>query len=226
MESRAVVIGISNVSSNLRPGICTSTTRPTTPYEGQVIYETDTNRVLVWDNAAWVMIADTDHPPALQLIKTQTIGTTVPTVDVTSCFSSDYDNYLIQFSGVTASVNGNALWCKLLSGTTPTINGMYGNTYYVVNAASSGLTVFANSNASYAEVGNLTTASTNHGSFEVQGPFLASYTRINFFGADNNYLRWASTAHRATTSYDGFQIYPASGTLTGGTICVYGYRKS
>ena len=47
-------MAISNASSGLRPGVCTSTTRPQAPFEGQLIYETDTNRVLVWDNADWV----------------------------------------------------------------------------------------------------------------------------------------------------------------------------
>jgi len=46
-------MGISNVSSNLRPGICTFSTRPTAPYEGQMIYETDTDSVLVWTGSAW-----------------------------------------------------------------------------------------------------------------------------------------------------------------------------
>ena len=56
-------MGISSVSSNLRPGICTSSTRPTTPYEGQVIYETDTDRVLVWDASSWVGV--TKNEPVL-----------------------------------------------------------------------------------------------------------------------------------------------------------------
>jgi hypothetical protein len=47
-------MAISSVSSNLRPGVCTSTTRPTTPYEGQVIYETDTDKVLAWNGSAWL----------------------------------------------------------------------------------------------------------------------------------------------------------------------------
>ena len=33
--------------------ICTSSTRPASPFEGQRIYETDTNNELVWDGAAW-----------------------------------------------------------------------------------------------------------------------------------------------------------------------------
>ena len=47
-------MAISNVGSNARPGVCTSTTRPTAPFEGQLIYETDTNRVLVWNGSAWL----------------------------------------------------------------------------------------------------------------------------------------------------------------------------
>ena len=39
---------------SLKPGVCTSTTRPSSPYDGQMIYETDTNRVAVYDTNAWV----------------------------------------------------------------------------------------------------------------------------------------------------------------------------
>ena len=46
-------MAISNNSTGLRPGVCTSTTRPTAPYEGQTIYETDTDKVLVWTGSAW-----------------------------------------------------------------------------------------------------------------------------------------------------------------------------
>lgn len=42
----------------IKQGVCTSSTRPTNPFEGQVIYESDTNRTLVYDNAAWVVVAD------------------------------------------------------------------------------------------------------------------------------------------------------------------------
>ena len=45
---------ISNLSTGNRPGICTSTTRPTAPYIGQQIYETNTNLQYVWSGSAWV----------------------------------------------------------------------------------------------------------------------------------------------------------------------------
>lgn len=52
-------MGISNNASGLRPGVCTSTTRPTAPYTGQVIYETDTLQTLVWNGTAWAYIGFT-----------------------------------------------------------------------------------------------------------------------------------------------------------------------
>jgi len=36
-----------------KPGVCTSSTRPASPYEGQVIYEIDTDKILTWTGSAW-----------------------------------------------------------------------------------------------------------------------------------------------------------------------------
>lgn len=47
-------MAISNNSTGLRTGVCTSTTRPQTPYEGQVIYETDTDLTYVYSGSAWI----------------------------------------------------------------------------------------------------------------------------------------------------------------------------
>ena len=49
-------MAISNNSTGIRTGVCTSTTRPTAPYEGQQIYETDTDKTLFWNGSAWVNI--------------------------------------------------------------------------------------------------------------------------------------------------------------------------
>lgn len=47
---------ISATTRGLRPGVCTSTTRPTSPFDGQVIYETDTDTTRVWDGTTWDVI--------------------------------------------------------------------------------------------------------------------------------------------------------------------------
>ena len=46
-------MSISSNSTGLRPGVCTSSTRPTAPYIGQHIFETDTGKRLVWDGSIW-----------------------------------------------------------------------------------------------------------------------------------------------------------------------------
>jgi hypothetical protein len=45
------VVGAQSI---IKPGVCTSSTRPAVPFEGQMIYETDTKTILVWNNTAWV----------------------------------------------------------------------------------------------------------------------------------------------------------------------------
>jgi len=50
-------MAISNNSTGLRPGVCTSTTRPTNPYEGFMIYETDTDLLRIWNGSAWKTLA-------------------------------------------------------------------------------------------------------------------------------------------------------------------------
>lgn len=44
-------------SAIAKPGVCTSSTRPASPYEGQVIYTTDTDLLQIWNGTAWRTLA-------------------------------------------------------------------------------------------------------------------------------------------------------------------------
>ena len=44
------VVGAQSI---VKPGVCTSSTRPASPYVGQCIYETDTLLAKVWDGSTW-----------------------------------------------------------------------------------------------------------------------------------------------------------------------------
>ena len=76
-------MGISNTippSRLIQPGVCTSSTRPTSPFEGQAIYETDTDLMLIWNGTAWVETVSmlTKAPRGIvQLV--QSTGTTTAT---------------------------------------------------------------------------------------------------------------------------------------------------
>lgn len=54
--------------------ICTSTTRPASPFEGQTIYETDNDRQLVWNGSAWVAPPVTYRPPACLITRSTDQG--------------------------------------------------------------------------------------------------------------------------------------------------------
>jgi len=89
-----------------KSGVCTSSTRPVNPFEGQLIYETDTNRTLVYDNAAWLVVADNQVLSIDSVNGRVGIGTTTPNDKVT-------------VSGSVTAVSRDA------DGTTPAISLSY-----------------------------------------------------------------------------------------------------
>ena len=46
-------MAINSLSTGFRPGVCTSSTRPTAPFIGQMIFETDTFVMNFWNGTAW-----------------------------------------------------------------------------------------------------------------------------------------------------------------------------
>jgi hypothetical protein len=154
----------------------------------------------------------------LWLIKTQTIGTAVSSVAVTDAFSADYDNYLITICGGVASV-GNALGLQLGATTT---NYSYSFIFNGYANTVTGLGTTTGANFLYAGAGNTTSL---HMYAAVTSPYLAENTYC-FSNSVN--ASWAGTMNGYlpnTTQYTDFTIVPSSGTITGGTIRVYGYRN-
>jgi hypothetical protein len=60
---------------------------------------------------------------------------------------------------------------------------------------------------------------------EIFGPFLATYTHFNSIVWANAASLTSAGSHKVATSYTDFTLAPLSGTLTGGTIYVYGFNK-
>jgi hypothetical protein len=50
---------IVGAQSIVKPGVCTSSTKPASPFDGQVIYMTDADQTAVWDGSSWVGIPQT-----------------------------------------------------------------------------------------------------------------------------------------------------------------------
>ena len=185
--------------------------------EGQFAFLEDSNTTQYYDGAAWQSVGVT---PGLVLVKSQTIGSAVSSVEVTGAFSATYDSYKIIVTGGVGSAAETEMSLKLGASTT----GYYGNTIFTSWNATIGVQSVSNG-SQWTYVGASSTTSINM-QFELYGPFLTEFT-----GMSGNLLRTGvggpcSGLHQVATSYSAFTITPASGTLTGGTIRVYGYANS
>ena len=166
-------------------------------------------------------------PPGLVLVKSQTIGSSVSSITVNNCFSSNYDNYRIAFSNTAYSAQNEAALFKLTSSGTATTSGWYGNTFYVAIGGSGGLTNATFNNTAYGECASINSylSSKNSAVWDIQAPYLAENTRLQYHSGDAGYMRFGQFLHLSQTSYDGFQLLGNTGSFTGGTIRVYGYRN-
>jgi hypothetical protein len=216
-------MAINSLSTGFRPGVCTSSTRPTAPYEGQVIYETDTDLSYVWGGAAWQQVSGGTAVgnSGLVYVKSQAIGSGVASVTVTDAFSATYDNYLIMVSGTFPNTSLN--WFEFGFNTAAT-TGFYGNAYGIdylgtvtnVNSNNQGRLLITKTNAA---------TGSNGMTINVNSPFLT--TRSSIFSTSSAGPGWMINGgeNNASTSFSQFFIRVSGGTMTDGTITVYGYRK-
>ena len=156
----------------------------------------------------------------LTLVKTQTIGSAVSSVTVSGAFSATYDAYRILVTGGVASA-GTYLTLKIGAAAT----AYYGNLIYA-NYGYGAPASNGNSNTALwsGGVGGADTSSLN-ASIQLNSPFLTEKTMVlaSFYDVDNAgvYTGWLGN----TTSYTDFTLAVAAGTMTGGTIRVYGYQN-
>jgi hypothetical protein len=157
----------------------------------------------------------------MTLVKKQTIGSGVSSVVVTGAFNTNFDNYKIVYTGGVGSATQTI---NMILGAT--VTGYWENRLYTTFSSATP-TATINTNAAAWNYAGLTAANGAQLNMDLMQPFLAA--RTHYFG---NYIAMiGASGERAntggyldnTTSYTGFTLTPASGTLTGGTIYVYGY---
>ena len=158
----------------------------------------------------------------LVYVTSATVGTGVSSVTVSSAFSATYDNYLITMTGGTVSADASM---SLLLGAS--VTGYYGFMLYGVVGANTPLGVGRNNATNAAWVGGGASGQMCHVNVQVFGPFAAAYTKLLNSSYQNGLAYGTMQAeHRVATSYTAFTLSPDAGTLTGGTVTVYGYRKA
>ena len=222
------VVGAQSI---VRPGVCTSSTRPASPYDGQVIYETDTDKTLVWNGTGWVFLSTSRaNAGGLDFITASGAQSAQANIAVNSCFSSTYNNYRVVITNLILSSAAN-LQIRLRSGTTDTSGTGYHNTRIESNNAGtvSGIGLNATSYWSPSYISNSTDGTS------IVMDFLRPFESIATMATSQSVRTDSTTSlttvtgshyHNTATSFDGFNIVPASGTVTCNNIRVYGYVNS
>jgi hypothetical protein len=183
--------------------------------EGQFAYIEATNTTQYYDGAAWQTLV----VGGLTLVKTQTIGSGVSSVAVTDAFSATYDNYKIVISGGVGSTEAELN--MILTGST---SGYYWGEIHTNYSSTSAVNGGSNTTKwDYCGAASTNVLAMN---MELQNPFLAKYTNFQASIQRAGIQGFCSGYHAVATSYTGFTIAPFAGTLTGGTIRVYGYANS
>ena len=167
-----------------------------------------------------VLRAEDMNAVGLWKISTTNVGTGVSSVTLSNCFTSEFTNYRVLIHGVQTSTS-MGLMARLGSTTT----GYYGNFVYALFTATAFTFVPMNNS-----LGWYVALSDNSGphiasSFDVFQPQLAaqSFYTGSYYG--RGYMGNFGGFLGNLTSYSDLTIYNESGTMTGGQISVYGYRK-
>ena len=216
------VVGAQSI---VKPGVCTSSTRPASPYDGQVIYETDTDRAMVWNNSAWVVLSTgRANSLGLDLISTTTFTTTT-TWSVNNCFSSLYDNYCVMATWTLTALSN---YCMLRMRASGTDNSSANYQYGMTESNQAGTTNRYSTTATGHPFADLDASNAIYDSakWDIFQPFLATPTK--FFGGYSTVSTGLRNTvgggfHNVSTSYDGFSI--VNGGSSSGTVSVYGYAK-
>ena len=189
----------------------------TTYIPGEVLTAASLN-----DNLAYAVTVPASTPGGLVFISATTIGSAVGSVTVSSAFSATYDAYKIVISGGVGSSSNAQIFLTL--GATAT---GYEWAYLLVNSASTAGS--STTTGTYFPVGEINT-NILQGSMEIVNPNLAKYTyataSLGYNTTNSNGRAGLTGLLKNTTSYTAFTLTPGAGTLTGGTICVYGYANS
>ena len=219
-------------SSLIQPGVCTSTTRPASPYQGQAVFETDTNKMLVWNGTAWVIPnSPVQNPTGIELLQSQSIPGASTSFSFTG-FTSTYSHYLVKVAIGYVS-NDCDLYLRYSTGAGPDAGGNYYSATLGLNDGGAA----ANSNqggATFQTVGPLDSGQPfGHRSvtMEIFSPLEASRTEMTYSSwgytqtGTGTYLSGGG-CNNIATSHTGFTMFSSNGTsIIGGSYQVYGYRK-
>lgn len=215
-------------SSLIKAGVCTSSTRPASPFEGQMIYETDTDLTYIWGGSAWQQVAGGTAVGNSGLVYITSGALSSTSTNFVGCFSSTYDSYRIVIRNAGTSASAWILM-QYLSGTTTVQStaNYYGGQMGITSAGGTSYPVWATASQHY-----LTFQSSGidtNAVMDIHNPYLAKskgHTIQSSEWSSPNYLQYSGGGNYDNyTVCTGFRLVGDGSTTLSGTVTIYGYRK-
>ena len=147
--------------------------------------------------------------------------------NVNDVFSTTYQNYLVQLNMDSPSATGYQQLRLRVSGADNTTSNYFWSGIYNVSNATTPAGEGASSQTSFT-YGYIESAGTALCTFNIANPFetkATTYSNLMARTTGSQSLIYSNAgAFNSTTSFTGFTLYPASGTITG-KVRVYGYNN-
>jgi hypothetical protein len=187
----------------------------TSPLEGMLTYLEDVDRYEHWNGSAWI------SPFGMTLLATASPSAT-SSQSINNVFSSQYQNYALYYN-LTGTASAELRMRLRVSGTDATT----GYAWQALSGSGSTVSAVRDTSSQIFTIGALRTSGRAFGVVDISNPFATAET--SYFTRNQDPLSAAvvaiySGSNTNSTSYDGVNIYPGSGTMTG-TIRIYGVRN-
>ena len=165
--------------------------------------------------------SDLNASSGLVLVKTQTIGSGVSSVTVTGAFSATFDNYRIMIN-VDNSVTAGMLM---------TLNNHASGNYYYSKTETSWAGVincFGGAAQNDFAIGSTRSGNGTAIAVQVMNPNrseITAYSSESVYFLTTGYSERIQGWHNSLSQATSVTVFPSSGTISGGTIRVYGYNN-
>ena len=211
--------------------VVTSTTRPSSPTTGQIIFETDTNRIAVWTGSAWVYETASAGPPGLVFITGASFSGVTSVSLPNNTFTSAFDNYKIFFTVSLFSGSSSLSMRMRTNGTDNTADAYRWSGYRQYSAGGGGNN---NGDAGNTQFLQLTEANTEtaHGEITIFRPLNVSAVKsmnatFTYNRTNSPYWGWSAYGGSINSSnaFDSATFISSSGNFAG-NYRVYGMTSS
>lgn len=168
-------------------------------------------------------VTSTGNPQGLTFVSQTTVGSSVSSITINNCFDGSFDNYRVVISGMAASTaGGQTIRLRFGSGNSTEYWGGGQSVLY-----SGTVNTWSFNNADQLDLAYLDTQPSRLSIvMDILTPYdTGTATPVHSRGTGLLSGTWVGGMYAPVARVTGMYFWPTSGTLTGGSVRIYGYGQ-